>query len=82
MGVLGGQARVEGVQGTWADLTTNVNKMAANLTDQVRSIATVTKAVAQVNFFYWRMCSFLLMRVCRAISRVVLKSMCRVRCWI
>lgn len=25
MGVLGGQARVDGVQGTWADLTTNVN---------------------------------------------------------
>jgi osomolarity two-component system sensor histidine kinase NIK1 len=25
MGVLGGQARVEGVEGTWADLTTSVN---------------------------------------------------------
>ena len=24
-GILGGQAKVEGVQGTWADLTTNVN---------------------------------------------------------
>ena len=24
-GILGGQARVEGVQGTWADLTKNVN---------------------------------------------------------
>src|SRR5882757_1941837 len=24
-GILGGQARVEGVQGTWADLTLNVN---------------------------------------------------------
>ena len=24
-GILGGQATVEGVQGTWADLTTNVN---------------------------------------------------------
>ena|ERR1700722_8834350 len=24
-GILGGQARVEGVQGTWADLTRNVN---------------------------------------------------------
>ncbi|KAH6905754.1 hypothetical protein BKA70DRAFT_1291834 [Coprinopsis sp. MPI-PUGE-AT-0042] len=45
-GILGGQARVEGVQGTWADLTRNVNKMASNLTDQVRSIADVTKAVA------------------------------------
>ncbi|KAH6897665.1 hypothetical protein BKA70DRAFT_1315390, partial [Coprinopsis sp. MPI-PUGE-AT-0042] len=45
-GILGGQARVEGVQGTWADLTRNVNKMASNLTDQVRSISDVTKAVA------------------------------------
>ncbi|KAL7278312.1 hypothetical protein ACG7TL_008288 [Trametes sanguinea] len=45
-GILGGQARVEGVQGTWADLTRNVNKMATNLTDQVRSISEVTKAVA------------------------------------
>ncbi|EKM75241.1 Tco1 HAMP domain related type IA HK [Agaricus bisporus var. burnettii JB137-S8] len=45
-GILGGQAKVEGVQGTWADLTRNVNKMAANLTDQVRSISDVTKAVA------------------------------------
>ncbi|KAF8490126.1 hypothetical protein F5888DRAFT_1621258 [Russula emetica] len=44
-GILGGQARVEGVQGTWADLTLNVNKMASNLTDQVRSISEVTKAV-------------------------------------
>ncbi|KAF5309701.1 hypothetical protein D9611_014713 [Ephemerocybe angulata] len=45
-GILGGQVRVEGVQGTWADLTRNVNKMASNLTDQVRSISEVTKAVA------------------------------------
>ncbi|KAG6827518.1 hypothetical protein H0H92_011459 [Tricholoma furcatifolium] len=46
-GILGGQAKVEGVQGTWADLTRNVNKMASNLTAQVRSISEVTKAVAQ-----------------------------------
>lgn len=70
-GILGGQARVEGVQGTWADLTRNVNvshfilivrhncgaeltdilswqqKMASNLTNQVRSISEVTKAVAR-----------------------------------
>lgn len=25
MGILGGQAQVEGVKGTWADLTRNVN---------------------------------------------------------
>ena len=46
-GKLGGQAQVEGVAGTWADLTDNVNLMAANLTGQVRNIAEVTTAVAQ-----------------------------------
>ena len=45
-GKLGGQARVEGVGGTWKDLTDNVNMMAANLTGQVRNIAEVTTAVA------------------------------------
>jgi len=45
-GKLGGQAQVEGVGGTWADLTDNVNLMAANLTGQVRNIAEVTTAVA------------------------------------
>lgn len=60
-GILGGQAIVDGVEGVWADLTTNVNvsyseiwrhaadskKMARNLTEQVREIAEVTKAVAR-----------------------------------
>jgi HAMP domain-containing protein/signal transduction histidine kinase/CheY-like chemotaxis protein len=45
-GKLGGQARVEGVGGTWKDLTDNVNSMAANLTGQVRGIAEVVTAVA------------------------------------
>ncbi len=45
-GTLGGQARVPNVAGTWKDLTENVNGMADNLTSQVRSIATVTTAVA------------------------------------
>ena len=45
-GKLGGQARVEGVSGTWKDLTDNVNSMAGNLTAQVRNIANVTTAVA------------------------------------
>ena len=45
-GVLGGQAEVPGVAGTWKDLTESVNSMAANLTDQVRNIAQVTTAVA------------------------------------
>ena len=45
-GKLGGQALVLDVEGTWRELTGTVNKLAANLTSQVRSIATVTKAVA------------------------------------
>jgi HAMP domain-containing protein/signal transduction histidine kinase/CheY-like chemotaxis protein len=45
-GKLGGQAYVEGVAGTWKDLTDSVNFMAGNLTSQVRNIAQVTKAVA------------------------------------
>ena len=45
-GVLGGQAEVSGVAGTWKDLTDSVNTMASNLTDQVRQIALVTTAVA------------------------------------
>src|SRR5207237_3797650 len=44
-GKLGGQAQVEGVAGTWADLTDSVNLMAGNLTGQVRNIAEVTTAV-------------------------------------
>src|SRR3569833_1424732 len=45
-GILGGQARVEGVSGTWKDLTDSVNSMAGNLTVQLRDIAEVTTAVA------------------------------------
>lgn len=46
-GRLGGQARIENVEGIWKELTDNVNAMAANLTDQVRNIANVTTAVAR-----------------------------------
>jgi CheY-like chemotaxis protein/signal transduction histidine kinase/HAMP domain-containing protein len=46
-GKLGGQAQVQGVAGTWEDLTDNVNSMANNLTTQVRNIADVTTAVAK-----------------------------------
>ncbi|WP_223772028.1 HAMP domain-containing protein, partial [Streptomyces huiliensis] len=45
-GILGGQAEVKGVSGTWKDLTQSVNFMANNLTSQVRNIAEVTTAVA------------------------------------
>ena len=46
-GKLGGQAEVEGIAGTWRDLTESVNSMAGNLTNQVRNIAGVTTAVAK-----------------------------------
>jgi len=46
-GILGGQAQVAGVSGTWKDLTDSVNFMAGNLTSQVRNIADVTTAVAK-----------------------------------
>jgi HAMP domain-containing protein/signal transduction histidine kinase/CheY-like chemotaxis protein len=45
-GKLGGQADVRGVAGIWRDLTDNVNLMASNLTNQVRSISQVTTAIA------------------------------------
>ncbi len=45
-GKLGGQANVQGVAGTWKDLTDSVNQMAGNLTAQVRNIAEVAIAVA------------------------------------
>ncbi|MBE9229309.1 HAMP domain-containing protein [Phormidium sp. LEGE 05292] len=45
-GILGGQADVKGVAGTWKDLTDSVNSMAGNLTAQVRGIAKVVTAVA------------------------------------
>src|SRR6202030_2730272 len=44
-GKLGGQANVPGAAGTWRDLTDNVNRLAANLTTQLRAIADVATAV-------------------------------------
>src|SRR5262249_2199474 len=46
-GKLGGQAVVKGVSGTWKDLTDNVNRLAANLTTQLRAIANVATAVTK-----------------------------------
>src|SRR5438477_484562 len=46
-GRLGGQARVPGAAGTWRDLTDNVNRLAANLTTQLRAIADVATAVTE-----------------------------------
>src|SRR5436853_264723 len=46
-GKLGGQAEVPEASGIWRDLTDNVNRMASNLTSQVRNIAEVSTAVAK-----------------------------------
>src|SRR2546425_1196897 len=46
-GILGGQAQVKGVSGTWKDLTDSVNFMAGNLTAPVRGIAKVATAVTK-----------------------------------
>src|SRR5204862_5648077 len=46
-GKLGGQANVPGAAGTWGDLTDNVNRLAANLTTQLRAIADVATAVTK-----------------------------------
>ncbi|PYR15340.1 MAG: histidine kinase [Acidobacteria bacterium] len=48
-GRLGGQASVPGAAGTWRDLVDNVNRLAANLTIQVRAIADVATAVTKGN---------------------------------
>ena len=45
-GKLGGQARVEGVAGTWRDLTESVNQLAGTLTTQLRAISAVATSVA------------------------------------
>ncbi|MEA2452180.1 MAG: hypothetical protein QOG04_890, partial [Actinomycetota bacterium] len=46
-GKLGGQAQSKEVDGVWADLTDNVNQLAANLTNQVRAISEVATAVTE-----------------------------------
>ncbi|MBO2455481.1 HAMP domain-containing protein [Actinomadura barringtoniae] len=46
-GRLGGQSKVRGLTGSWAQVTEAVNDMAGRLTGQVRDIAVVTTAVAK-----------------------------------
>src|SRR3546814_6640526 len=46
-GKLGGQAKVQGVAGTWKDLTDNVNAMATTLPGQARNLSGVRNAVAR-----------------------------------
>jgi len=59
-GILGGQAKVEGVQGTWADLTRNVN---------VRFLVLLTHLTHLVLLLLQRMASNLSNQVC-SISEV------------
>ena len=44
-GKLGGQSHVPGAAGTWHDLNSNVNQLAATLTTQLRAISEVATAV-------------------------------------
>ena len=46
-GTLGGQAQSTEVSGVWKELTDHVNRLASNLTDQVRAIAEVAAAVTE-----------------------------------
>ncbi len=46
-GRLGGQAQLPGVSGTWKDLISHVNRMAAVHTEQLRDLARVAGAVAK-----------------------------------
>jgi HAMP domain-containing protein/GAF domain-containing protein len=46
-GKLGGQSHVPGAAGTWRDLNSNVNQLAAALTTQLRAISEVATAVTK-----------------------------------
>jgi HAMP domain-containing protein len=46
-GQLGGQSHVPGAAGTWRDLNSNVNQLAATLTTQLRAISDVATAVTK-----------------------------------
>ena len=46
-GKLGGQSHVPGAAGTWRDLNSNVNQLAATLTTQLRAISDVATAVTK-----------------------------------
>lgn len=45
-GKLGFQAQAKGMRGTWKDLIDGINSMAANITNQIRSISEVTQDMA------------------------------------
>lgn len=45
-GRFGGQAEVRGTSGAWAELVANLNRMSANLTNQIRDLNQTAKAAA------------------------------------
>lgn len=49
-GNLGVIAKVENVEGTWQEITSNVNTMATNLTSQVRAFAQISAAATEGDF--------------------------------
>ncbi len=49
-GKLGVQAEVGYIEGTWKDITSNVNTMATNLTSQVRAFAQISAAATDGDF--------------------------------
>ncbi|MBX3205033.1 MAG: HAMP domain-containing protein, partial [Labilithrix sp.] len=46
-GELGGQANVPGARGTWRDLVDHTNQLADNLTNQIRAMAEVARAITE-----------------------------------
>lgn len=48
-GRFGPQAEVDGTRGEWSAMVTDINTMAANLTNQMRDIASVTTSIATGN---------------------------------
>ncbi len=88
-GILGGQARVEGVQGTWADLTRNVN-VSISVTLLEFSLIFHNNDTTHLLSSLWRAISLIKcdrflrsQRPSRTVNLINLSTlMCRVRCWI
>lgn len=49
-GNLGVTAKVDNIDGTWQEITSNVNTMALNLTSQVRAFAQISAAATEGDF--------------------------------
>jgi osomolarity two-component system sensor histidine kinase NIK1 len=49
-GVMGGQAKIEGIEGRWREITVSVNTMAQNLTSQVRAFGEITTMAMEGKF--------------------------------